>query len=149
MENNTQPFLSAATTGDTTTIEKEYNQNNSILTATTPSGSTALHLATLHNHLQVVQLLLNYGLHPSTTDHQGQSALHVAAQGSSTDIVDILLKQGASCKARDHDRKTPMSYAYVNPDLSILACFLDNAPVCGGCCTLTPEIFHRGNRAVG
>ncbi|BAE63915.1 unnamed protein product [Aspergillus oryzae RIB40] len=113
-------FLHAATIGDATTIENEYLKDKSILTAKDADGRTALHLAALHKDVKVLELLLNYGIEPSTTDNRGQTALHIAAQQSSLAVVELLLKRRANWSIRDHDGNTPLSYAYQQYSVEIL-----------------------------
>ncbi|KAB8218031.1 ankyrin repeat-containing domain protein [Aspergillus novoparasiticus] len=140
-------FLHAATVGDATTIENEYLKDKSILTAKDADGRTALHLAALHKDVKVLELLLNYGVEPSTTDNRGQTALHIAAQQASLAVVELLLKRRANWSIRDHDGNTPLSYAYQQYSVDILSCFLQYTPTypteipCG----LTPEIVLRSS----
>ncbi|KAL4861690.1 hypothetical protein BDV12DRAFT_179882 [Aspergillus spectabilis] len=142
---DTLSFLYAAATGNIAALEKSYFNNKSILTARNPDGRTALHLAAFHQQPEVLELLLSYGMCPSSTDTRGQTALHIAAQGSSTDAVGILLKNGAGCSTRDKDGKKAIFYAYQNPITEILARFLEFAPTCGVGCSLTPEVVLRAS----
>ncbi|KAE8360371.1 ankyrin repeat-containing domain protein [Aspergillus caelatus] len=140
-------FLYAATIGDATTIENEYLKDKTVLTAKDADGRTALHLAALHKDVKVLELLLNYGIQPSTTDNRGQTALHIAAQLSSLPIVELLLKRGAHWSIRDHDGNTVLSYAYQQYSPDILSCFLQYTPALPTeiPCGLTPEIVLRSS----
>jgi ankyrin repeat protein len=143
---NTLPFLYAAAMGDAAALEREYAKNHSVLSARNPEGRTALHLAALHGHPQILRLLLGYGMCAAITDTHGQSALHLAAQGSSTEVVEILLKDGSGCSTCDNDGKTALAYAYQNPCSDILTLFMDYAPNCGVGCSLTPAIVLGSRR---
>jgi ankyrin repeat protein len=143
---NALSFLYAAAMGDVAALEREYAKNKSVLSARNPEGRTALHLAALHAHPDVLRLLLSYGVCAAITDAHGQSALHIAAQGSSTDVVEILLKDGSGCSTRDNDGKTALAYAYQNPCKDILTRFINNAPSCGSGCSLIPAIVLGSRR---
>ncbi|KAL4897792.1 ankyrin repeat-containing domain protein [Aspergillus ambiguus] len=145
MKNDDTLFLHAAITGDLAVIETEYLNDRSVLTAKDTTGRTALHLAALHRHTKVLELLLSYGLDSSITDNRGQTALHIAAQLSSSESVEALLKKGADWSVRDHDGKTPLSYAYQHYSVDVLGCFLKYTPsyATKTQCGLTPEIILR------
>jgi ankyrin repeat protein len=143
---NALSFLYAAAMGDVAALEREYAKNKSVLSARNPEGRTALHLAALHAHPDVLRLLLSYRMCAAITDAHGQSALHIAAQGSSTEVVEVLLKDGSGCSTCDNDGKTALAYAYQNPCNDILTHFIDYAPSCGVGCSLTPAIVLGSRR---
>ncbi|KAF9893953.1 hypothetical protein FE257_008924 [Aspergillus nanangensis] len=138
-----QLFLHAAATGDVRGIETAYLKNKTSLTAKDPTGLTALHLAARHGHVNVLGQLLQYDFPLCITNNQGQTALHIAAQASSAEMVEGLLKGGANCSAKDHDGNSPIIFAYQNPCLDVLNCFLKCTPICGTGCTLTPEVVLK------
>ncbi|OJJ96287.1 hypothetical protein ASPACDRAFT_63741 [Aspergillus aculeatus ATCC 16872] len=142
-------FLYAAAMHDVTALEREYAKDESVLSARNPEGRTALHLAALHAHPEILRLLLSYGMCAAITDAHGQSALHIAAQGSSTEAVEVLLKDGSGCTTRDNDGKTALAYAYQNPCKDLLTRFIDYAPSCGVGCSLTPAIVLGSRRGSG
>jgi FOG: Ankyrin repeat len=49
---------------------------------------TPLHLATLHNHLSVVKLLVHNGADINLTDNESNTVLHYAAMQGYSDIVE-------------------------------------------------------------
>ncbi|KAB8227999.1 ankyrin repeat-containing domain protein [Aspergillus alliaceus] len=136
-------FLRAAAAGDVAGIQTEYLKNNTVLTAKDSAGRTALHLAALHSHANVLELLLDYGSDTSAQDNQGQTALHIAAQLSSQTIVKTLLQRSANCCIRDHAGRIPLFYAYQNYPTDLVGCFLE-CTIASGTelqCGLTPEII--------
>ncbi len=54
------------------------------------AGQTALHLAVANNRLQLVKLLLTYGVAAAAIDSAGNSALHYAVKYNATDILKEL-----------------------------------------------------------
>lgn len=55
------------------------------------NGQTALHLATHHDHVNLVALLLELGASPVIPDIHGRTALHVAALSGHTRAIEHLL----------------------------------------------------------
>jgi ankyrin repeat protein len=58
------------------------------------SGWTPLHVASAHNDLELVRLLLNRGARLNATDHQGHSPLKWARETGSRDVFSYLKSQG-------------------------------------------------------
>ena len=77
-----------------------------------PLGTTALHLASHENKVDVVAFLLKEGAQTGQADEKGQTALHVTAKAGHTDIIDILLENGAYLEKADARGRTPL-YAAV------------------------------------
>ncbi|XP_064399773.1 ankyrin repeat and sterile alpha motif domain-containing protein 1B-like isoform X2 [Halichondria panicea] len=75
------------------------------------TGSTALMLAVLHGHKDVVYTLLQYSAELFTMDNQGNTALHFAAWHNRSDIVDLLLANGALAEIANREWNTPLHYA--------------------------------------
>ena len=61
--------------------------------ARTSMNRTPLHLATLHNHLDVVRLLVDYGADFNAVDSEYNTALHYASMQGYVDIVRWLLSR--------------------------------------------------------
>ncbi|XP_064399757.1 ankyrin repeat and sterile alpha motif domain-containing protein 1B-like isoform X1 [Halichondria panicea] len=74
------------------------------------TGSTALMLAVLHGHKDVVYTLLQYSAELFTMDNQGNTALHFAAWHNRSDIVDLLLANGALAEIANREGNTPLHY---------------------------------------
>ncbi|KAI1919981.1 hypothetical protein LOZ66_005605 [Ophidiomyces ophidiicola] len=75
-------------------------------------GRTPLHLATLHGHDAVIEVLLDNGSDTSLVDYKQQTPLHLAASQFSPTIVAVLVQRGADLDARDKEGMTPLHLAY-------------------------------------
>lgn len=71
------------------------------------ASSTPMHLAVLHGHIEVVELLIQSGV-PIGTDW---TALHEAARAGKPDMIRLLCKYGASVNARTSVGDRPMHLA--------------------------------------
>lgn len=58
------------------------------------SGWTPLHVASAHNDVELVRLLLNRGARVNATDNQGHSPLKWARETGSRDVFTYLKNQG-------------------------------------------------------
>ncbi|KAF8461733.1 ankyrin repeat protein [Kalaharituber pfeilii] len=72
---------------------------------------TALHLAAIAGHENVVKLLLKEGAKIEEINAQGMTALHHAAQEGQVNAVKALLARGADRTARCKLEKTPLMLA--------------------------------------
>ncbi|XP_045113553.1 ankyrin repeat and SAM domain-containing protein 1A-like isoform X12 [Portunus trituberculatus] len=69
------------------------------------SGYTALHLAALNGHKDVVALLLAHEASCNVQDGEGSTPLHLAAWAGHTEVVRTLLHQGPSISNVNHQNK--------------------------------------------
>jgi hypothetical protein len=72
---------------------------------------SALHLASVNGHGEVVQTLLAAGADTSKKDLNGNSPLHLAVLSAQIPVCLILLQHGASPFALDNSGKTPLAHA--------------------------------------
>lgn len=75
-------------------------------------GYTALHLASLNNHVEVAELLVHMGR--ANMDLQNvnlQTALHLAVERQHTQIVRLLVREGCNLNITDKDGDTPLHEA--------------------------------------
>jgi hypothetical protein len=76
-----------------------------------PAGETALMLAVLSGHRDLVSLLLQKGADVNARSALGETPLHWAAATPYTDIVEMLLNHGAKIEAQDDKGNRPLHWA--------------------------------------
>lgn len=90
-----------------------------------PHYTTALHLAALHGHKALIQLLLAKGMPVDGTDAEGQTALHCAAKLKKPELVKLLLEQGATLSCQDKKGNTPLHIAAQQNDEATIEFLLE------------------------
>ncbi|XP_078601027.1 uncharacterized protein LOC144876025 [Branchiostoma floridae x Branchiostoma japonicum] len=75
---------------------------------------TALFIASMGGHLDIVRLLLRKGASLVKRTTGGFTLLHAAASEGKTDIVDLLVQHGATVDVRDGFKNTPLMAAAGN-----------------------------------
>lgn len=70
------------------------------------SGDSAIHQASLMNHLNVLEVLLTYKADVDAINSDYRTGLHYASKEGYTHIVRILLNAGASYSIKDDDGQT-------------------------------------------
>ena len=75
------------------------------------SGTTALHLASLNNHKDLVLVLVQRGADVNKQTDGGVTPLHWAAWTNSTDVISVLLQQGALTNISDNFGSTALDEA--------------------------------------
>uniref|UniRef100_A0A8C4R8F4 RING-type E3 ubiquitin transferase n=1 Tax=Eptatretus burgeri TaxID=7764 RepID=A0A8C4R8F4_EPTBU len=84
-------------------------------------GYTALHLASLNNHVEVAELLIHQGNASLDIQNQNmQTALHLAVEREHTQIVRLLVRAGAKLNVQDKDGDSPLHEALRHHTLSQL-----------------------------
>ncbi|KAJ0398903.1 hypothetical protein ATCC90586_005262 [Pythium insidiosum] len=74
-------------------------------------GFTPVHHAAARGHLDVLQLLLNFGWPVDVRNDLGESPLHLASYGGHVPATEFLLDRGANANALTCDGETPLFYA--------------------------------------
>lgn len=69
---------------------------------------TSLMKASINNHLQIVQMLLNYGASPRKTTLRGESALTLACMQENAEICERLIIAKANVNELDNHQRTPL-----------------------------------------
>ncbi|KAK8017904.1 hypothetical protein PG991_007094 [Apiospora marii] len=70
-------------------------------------GGTALHGATLREHVDIMRVLLRAGADPSKADNNLVTPLHTAVRIGNPEVLKLLLDHGASKEAADSLGETP------------------------------------------
>lgn len=74
-------------------------------------GGTALHAATLRQHVPVMRALLDAGADLNKADFNGVTPLHTAVTHANVEVVKLLLGRGANADAMDSMGETPRTWA--------------------------------------
>ena len=59
-------------------------------------GNSAIHLAAFYGHIEVIELLVDYGANVNEANSSGYMPLHVACQNNKVEAVSKLLQLGAN-----------------------------------------------------
>ena len=84
---------------------------SAMLRVPTLAGDSCLHLAAMHNHAEVVQLILQYGAPTELRNVHQRTPLHEAIQGRFDEVVALLLEHGADALATTPEGDTPLHIA--------------------------------------
>ncbi|PWA16036.1 hypothetical protein CCH79_00018740 [Gambusia affinis] len=82
-----------------------------ILSCSSRSGFTPLHIAAHYGNVNVATLLLNRGAAVDFTARNGITPLHVASKRGNTNMVRLLLDRGSQIDAKTRDGLTPLHCA--------------------------------------
>lgn len=74
-------------------------------------GKTGLHIAAMHGHYQMVEILLGQGAEINAADKNGWTPLHCAAKAGHLDVVKLLSESGASPKNETNYGCAPIWFA--------------------------------------
>ena len=83
-------------------------------------GSSALHLAAVEGHLNLVKFLVEQGAEVEVTNNDGFTPLHAAAAKGYMEIVKFLVEQGAGIEVTSNDGSTPLHMAAENDHIEIV-----------------------------
>lgn len=100
----------ASAMGNRTLLKKLVEGAPGLIESYDDNHATPLFVACECGRRDVVDLLLDLGANPDTTNRWGTSALHVATQGGSKGIVAQLLSVGADKAVKDRYGKVPLEY---------------------------------------
>lgn len=89
--------------------------------------STALHVACLHNHPEIVKVLVRQGIDIDKSDKSGWTALMMASEEMSVDCAKILLHHGANVRLVTKDGITALHLAATHRTSMMLEIILESA----------------------
>lgn len=99
---------------------------NSVLAS---NGHSSLHAASIHGHLDIVNLLLHiHNINLNLSDVVGMTPLMVAVENGRIEVVEKLLKAGADINHVSCEGKTALYLAVLNSSISLLQLLLSFQP---------------------
>ncbi|KAG7081578.1 pfs domain-containing protein [Colletotrichum scovillei] len=111
-------------------VEEILKTNPEYVNAKSGNGATALQVAALHGHAEVVVLLLNKGADLHAKDGRRGTALQAASFNGHEDVVEILLDKGADPNIQGGRLDTPLQAAALNGHRGIGELLLDRGADC-------------------
>ncbi|CAM9416002.1 unnamed protein product [Ectocarpus sp. 6 AP-2014] len=106
------PLRAAATRGSVAATQALLAAGAHVKLPRDKDGSSALSIAALNRHADVVELLIRRGADLGATGNGGSTVLHQVALNNHAGVVDELFKAGVSIEAPDRDFRTPLVVAF-------------------------------------
>jgi ankyrin repeat protein len=116
----------AAAYGRLDRLRSAIDDDPSAVTAFSPDGFTALHLASFFGKTEAARLLLEAGalVDLYTSNDFANQPLHAAAAGRHIEVCRVLLAAGADVNATQHGGFTPLHEAAQHGDVEMVELFL-------------------------
>ncbi|KAL4576114.1 hypothetical protein LXL04_012203 [Taraxacum kok-saghyz] len=124
-----EEVLNAARRGDLARLEFLLETDASV-NFRDQYGLTAIHIAAIKGHKDVVMLLVEFGSDLECTDAEGRTPLHLAVVGGGRDMVEVLLNRGANVNAKCKSGATPLQVAEAVGDEIVTQCLLQHQATC-------------------
>jgi len=102
-------LLECAKNGDTESV-RQLMTNGAPFT-TDWLGTSPLHLAAQHGHLNTCEVLIRAGISRDARTKVDKTPMHMAAQEGHIDIIELLMRNGADIDAKDMLKMTPLHWA--------------------------------------
>jgi len=121
-KDGTVPLLVAASLGYLDIVSLLVRDDDIMIDkAGTNNGLTALHLAAMNGHPEVLRVLINYGADVDKTENNhGATALHFAAYGGHKKSVSLLIEADAQVNIKDASGSTAIDHAEQESHKSIV-----------------------------
>ena len=130
MKDNAQKLADAIERGDIGEVGPLLRGEPRLANAVLAEGSTPLHLATLCNHKEIVELLISNGADVNAKDDNGYAPIFGVAfdheAGDPCEVVKTLIAHGADVNTRDTDGLTPLHNAAMNGKRGVVELLLAN-----------------------
>jgi ankyrin repeat protein len=119
-------LFEAAALGRIDRLRERLMDDPASITAFSPDGFTALHLAAFFGKTEVTRILLDAGapIDTYTTNTFANQPLHAAAAGRHIEVCRLLLAAGADVDATQHGGYTPLHEAAQHGDVEMVELFL-------------------------
>ncbi|KAJ7094637.1 ankyrin repeat-containing domain protein [Mycena belliarum] len=89
-----------------------YDRYPDILDWSNVHGKTALHIAALKGHEELVRMLCDFGADVDLSDNKGNTPLHYASSWGHIPVVQILIERGCQYLAKNNEGFSASDYAY-------------------------------------
>jgi ankyrin repeat protein len=113
-------ILRAVKDGKTSDVTEILEQNPSLIATKDERGASLLHWAVDRGDLDLIDLLLRYGVDANSQNIEGITALHWAVHYGGPVVIRALLQQGADPRVATDQRQTPLHWAVLRDPLIIL-----------------------------
>ena len=124
-QNSVTPLIASANNGHAKVCELLLGANKAGLEETETYGLTALNVAALRGHMNVVALLLSKEARVDSRDSEGFTPLLRAAQQGHTGVCELLLNKGkADSEDTENNGQTALKLAATNGHASTVAMLL-------------------------
>ena len=110
----------AAAAGDIEAVKAELNEGADPNARDSELGATPLSWATLFNHVEVAEFLIQKGADVNARNRDGGTSLHGAAFLGHADIAALLIQKGADVNARNDKGESPLDASRVDWEITRL-----------------------------
>ena len=118
-------FLHAAEFGDVETILLCFSKGVDVDERDQPHDKTGLHWAAEKGHIEIAQLLLDWGGNLALQDRYGETPLHYAADSGHAEIVRVMCEKGSDLTTIDDRGRTALRCARDNYHAQSVQVLLD------------------------
>jgi ankyrin repeat protein len=127
---SSQPLLNAANNGHANMVAYLISLGANLQSEERGAiKRTPIQWAILHNHPEVVTVLIEKGIDPDEKDKKGQSLLHLAAKVSTRnneDVTRVLIAKGANIESRNLLTETPLRVACASGSVEVALCLIEH-----------------------